>query len=149
GGTTGQQQAATNRQRIASEALAGGEIRIPSFTISEKLGDDLLGGEAAKIQQSIDTALKPASRDIAGARAEMKIAVAERRQAASANVVGLIEGSDPQLKNETIVFSGHFDHDGVGPNGILHGADDNGSGTVGVVVLARAFAKNDVKPRRS
>ena len=44
------------------------------------------------------------------------------------------------LKAETIVFSGHFDHDGIGPNGIFHGADDNGTGTVGVVELARAFA---------
>src|SRR5262249_24913884 len=65
------------------------------------------------------------------------------------NVAGLVEGSDPALKAETIVFSGHYDHDGVGPAGILHGADDNGSGTVGVVELARAFAMNPVKPKRS
>ncbi len=65
------------------------------------------------------------------------------------NVVGLIEGTDPTLKAETIVFSAHFDHDGTGPDGIYHGADDNGSGTVGVVALAHAFATNPVKPRRS
>src|SRR5262249_48322806 len=60
-----------------------------------------------------------------------------------------LEGSDPTLKSETIVFSGHYDHDGVGPQGIYHGADDNGSGTVGVVNLAHAFARNPVKPKRS
>jgi len=68
----------------------------------------------------------------------------------SYNVAGVIEGSDPTLAAETIVFSGHYDHDGPAPNGgIFHGADDNGSGTVGVVALARAFAKNPIKPRRS
>ncbi len=61
----------------------------------------------------------------------------------------MIEGSDPTLKAETVMFSAHFDHDGVGPAGILHGADDNGSGTVGVVALAHAFAANPVKPKRS
>jgi Zn-dependent M28 family amino/carboxypeptidase len=80
---------------------------------------------------------------------ELRAVVSERKRANSYNVAGLIEGSDPVLKNETIVFSGHFDHDGTGPLGVLHGADDNGSGTVGVVELARAFAANPIKPRRS
>ena len=75
--------------------------------------------------------------------------MSERRRANSYNVAGLLEGSDPTLQAETVVFSGHFDHDGIGPLGILHGADDNGSGTVGVVELARAFALNPVKPKRS
>ena len=82
-------------------------------------------------------------------RVELHPVVAERRRVNSYNVAGLLEGSDPTLKAETIVYSGHFDHDGVGPLGILHGADDNGSGTVGVVELARAFAMNPIKPRRS
>ncbi len=62
----------------------------------------------------------------------------------------MVEGSDPQLKNETILFSAHHDHDGLAVTGaIYHGADDNGSGTVGVVALAHAFAANPVKPKRS
>jgi Zn-dependent M28 family amino/carboxypeptidase len=61
-----------------------------------------------------------------------------------------VEGSDPQLKAETILVSGHHDHDGMRIDGeIYRGADDNGSGTVGVVSLARAWAKNPVKPKRS
>src|SRR6185369_14331336 len=44
----------------------------------------------------------------------------------------------------------HYDHDGPAPDGTFYqGADDDGSGTVGVVELARAFARNDIKPRRS
>ena len=65
------------------------------------------------------------------------------------NVGGLLEGSDPALKSETIIISGHHDHDGMSDGEIWHGADDNGSGTVGVVTLARAFAHNPAKPRRS
>jgi Zn-dependent M28 family amino/carboxypeptidase len=70
------------------------------------------------------------------------------------NVAGLLPGVDPALAAETIIISAHHDHDGAarGTGGnpeIWHGADDNGSGTVGVVELARAFAANPVKPKRS
>ena len=87
--------------------------------------------------------------EVPDTRAELRPVLSDRRRANSYNVVGLLEGSDPTLRAETVIFSGHFDHDGSGPLGILHGADDNGSGTAGVVELARAFALNRVKPKRS
>lgn len=77
------------------------------------------------------------------------------------NVVGILEGSDPQLKNEYVVYSAHMDHVGVaGPNGsggcravgadsICNGADDDGSGTVGVIEAAEAFAALNPRPKRS
>jgi len=69
------------------------------------------------------------------------------------NSVGILEGSDPVLKHEYIVFSGHMDHVGVGTavNGdsIYNGADDDASGTIAVVELAEAFAKLDPRPKRS
>ena len=46
------------------------------------------------------------------------------------NVVGLLEGSDPHLKDEVIVVSGHYDHVGVVGSRIYRGADDNASGTI-------------------
>jgi hypothetical protein len=137
------------RARIPSQALADTEIRIPSYTISDQIANDLLGGQAHEIQRAIDTTLKPQSRPLAGFTAELKIVNSERRRITTENVLGLIEGSDPALSAETIVFSAHYDHDGLAPNGIYHGADDNGSGTVGVIELARAFAQNPVKPRRT
>jgi Zn-dependent M28 family amino/carboxypeptidase len=79
----------------------------------------------------------------------MRIVIAEQRRGTSYNVLGLVEGSDPALKSETIVFSAHYDHDGAWDGNIFHGADDNGSGTVGVVELARAFAASPQKPKRS
>jgi Predicted aminopeptidases len=75
--------------------------------------------------------------------------IAERRRALTANVIGMLEGSDPELKKETIVFTAHYDHDGASDTAIFHGADDNGSGTVGVVELARAFAAAPSRPKRT
>ncbi|MCX6134160.1 MAG: M28 family peptidase [Ignavibacteriales bacterium] len=66
------------------------------------------------------------------------------------NVVGFMEGSDPKLKDEVVAFTGHYDHLGVTPDGVVYpGADDDGSGTVTVLELAEAFTSNPVKPKRS
>jgi len=70
------------------------------------------------------------------------------------NSVGILEGSDPDLKNEYIVYSGHMDHVGVGrPNeagdSIRNGADDDASGTIAVVELAEAFSMLAERPKRS
>jgi len=66
------------------------------------------------------------------------------------NVVAYLEGSDPQLKHEVVAFGAHYDHLGMNGNGdIYNGADDDGSGTVGILEIARAFAHNPVRPKRS
>jgi Zn-dependent M28 family amino/carboxypeptidase len=71
----------------------------------------------------------------------------------SRNVVGKLEGSDPNLKNEYVIFTSHWDHFGIGPevNGskIYHGAVDNASGVGGLIEIARAFTKLAEPPRRS
>lgn len=57
------------------------------------------------------------------------------------NVVGLLEGSDPNLKNEFVSVGAHYDHVGIGRDGqIYNGADDNGSGTVAILESARQAA---------
>ena len=53
------------------------------------------------------------------------------------NLVGIIEGSDPVLKNEYIVVGGHYDHLGVKDGEVYNGADDNASGTASVTEVAR------------
>ncbi len=70
------------------------------------------------------------------------------------NTVGILEGSDPELKNEYVLFSAHMDHIGVrAPNeagdSINNGADDDGSGTISVVEVAEAFSMLAQKPARS
>jgi len=71
----------------------------------------------------------------------------------SRNVVGKLEGSDPRLKDEYILYTSHWDHFGIGPeiNGdkIYHGAVDNATGIGGLIELARAFARLPSPPKRS
>ncbi|WP_296597502.1 M28 family metallopeptidase [Phenylobacterium sp.] len=71
----------------------------------------------------------------------------------SANVAGLIEGSDPKLRNEVVVLSAHLDHIGVTPpvkgDGINNGALDNASGIATTLEVARAFQTSGKAPRRS
>jgi hypothetical protein len=66
------------------------------------------------------------------------------------NVLGILEGSDPKLKDEFVAFTAHFDHLGITGDGIVYpGADDDGSGTVTVLELAQAFSANPAKSKRS
>ena len=71
------------------------------------------------------------------------------------NVIGWIEGSDPQLKHEYVVFSAHFDHIGVSQiaasdgDSVYNGADDNASGTAALLEIAEAFASLRTPPARS
>jgi aminopeptidase YwaD len=75
------------------------------------------------------------------------------------NVAGMLEGSDPVLKNEIIIIGAHYDHLGRGGEGsgslaprggeIHHGADDNASGTAGVLELARLFSAQKQRPKRT
>ncbi len=71
----------------------------------------------------------------------------------SRNVVGKLEGSDPKLRDEYVIYTAHWDHLGIGPevNGdkIYHGAVDNASGVAGLIELADAFAHLQPPPRRS
>ena len=82
-----------------------------------------------------------------------------RKNAPAANVVGVLEGSDAKLKSEVIVVGAHYDHLGRGGEGsgslagregeIHHGADDNASGTAGLLELARLFAGERERMRRT
>jgi len=129
------------------------EESIPVFNVTAKVADELLaatGKKPSDLQSQIDSKLIPASSALGDSEAELHIVSALRKRQVSYNVVGMVEGSDPRLAAETILFSAHYDHDGMAINGaIYHGADDNGSGTVGIVTLAHAFAMNPVKPKRS
>lgn len=78
----------------------------------------------------------------------------ESRPVTAPNVIAILDGSDPELKDEYVVFSGHMDHVGVGTpdeNGdsIFNGADDDASGTVAVMEVAKAMAALETAPKRS
>jgi Zn-dependent M28 family amino/carboxypeptidase len=67
----------------------------------------------------------------------------------SQNVLAKIEGSDPALRDQYIVYTAHWDHMGRSSAGIFHGAVDNAIGTAGLIELARAFTKLPAPPKRS
>lgn len=74
----------------------------------------------------------------------------KKAKGSSSNVVGLLEGSDPKLKTEALVYSAHYDAFGVGAeNRIYHGAADNGLGVGEMLAAAEAFSQAPSRPRRS
>jgi Zn-dependent M28 family amino/carboxypeptidase len=72
---------------------------------------------------------------------------------AERNVIGIIEGTDPSLKDQYIVLSAHFDHIGIRhglkPDSINNGADDNAAGTCTVIGIAKTLSLSKMKPGRS
>ena len=83
-------------------------------------------------------------------RAELRDSVLESLTAP--NTVGILEGTDPVLRKEYLVFSAHMDHIGITPGGadsVNNGADDDASGTAGVIELAEAFSRPGGRPKRS
>ena len=92
----------------------------------------------------------------AGQTATLRTSGRPRMPAPSANVAGIIEGTDPRLKDEYVVLSAHFDHIGVGKQGgspyqpadsIFNGARDNAFGTVSIMMAAKALMQE--RPKRS
>jgi hypothetical protein len=120
--------------------------RIPVILISEAIGRRLVPG-LRDIQRRIDESLQPQFLDL-GKRAVLNINV-ERVPFATQNVVGLIEGRDPRLRREFVIVGAHYDHDGEHDGQIWPGADDNASGTAGLIELAEAFGNGYTAPSRS
>jgi hypothetical protein len=86
-----------------------------------------------------------------GATLSIHLAPLEKRTTPVVNVVGLLEGSDPDLAPEHVIVSAHYDHVGTGGSGedtIFNGANDNASGTAGVIEAAALLAAGE-RPRRS
>ena len=116
-----------------------------------------LGGDLDAAQHATTFGAKR----LGGARLRVQARIETIEQNRAPNVVGILEGSDPRLKNEYVVVSAHMDHVGVaGPRGsggcraqgadsICNGADDDASGTVAVIELAEAYVRLNPRPKRS
>ena len=135
--------------------LEGGKsMEIPGNIIlaNSETADAILmesGKSLKEIQQQINDSGKPNSFELKNVTAEIQL-VKKIDPVVGENIIAVVEGSDPVLKNECIVLSAHYDHVGVTRNGeINNGADDNGSGTVALLEIAEAFSKMKKKPRRS
>jgi hypothetical protein len=116
------------------------------------------GKTMADVQKAIDDGRKPQSFELKDSTIRMVADVQPVRKTVR-NVIASVAGSDPQLKNEWVVIGAHYDHLGLGDarhemyasdvGQIHHGADDNASGTSGVLELARLFQNNRQTLKRS
>ena len=105
----------------------GGGMPFQLSFITRYAAEQLLkptGYNLSQMQERIKAEGKPVSQEINGIKATVKTAVGQKDFSAS-NVIGVIEGSDPVLKNECIVYSAHYDHVGLNSRGdAFNGADD-------------------------
>ena len=120
------------------------------FVLS-KAADKILGGSGKydKYLSEIAKKKKPNSFLMESVKSKINVLRSEEPIEAK-NVIGIVEGSHPELKNEYVIFVAHYDHLGIGNDGdIYNGADDNGSGTVTLMELAEAFSSLEKKSKRS
>ncbi len=118
------------------------------ITVSERVAHEILKGsgiDIKKYEKEAAEKLKSGAKEIKGKSAFIKTNV-KTKVVRGRNVLGMIEGENP---NEVIVVGGHYDHVGINEGFIWNGADDNGSGTIGVMTIAKAFAESGVKPKRT
>ncbi len=124
---------------------------IPAINISRETANKILEGigkDIEALKKTIEETKQPQSAPLTGVSFTMDVEV-ETKLVHSANVLAFMEGSDSELKDEAIVIGAHLDHLGQRGDYIFNGADDNGSGSVGVLEVAEAFVKSPVKPKRS
>jgi hypothetical protein len=130
----------------------GGGGDVPSLVLSVDASAKLLAElgittEATAAFVAGDGERPEAKADVAGSLA---FAVKRDEQATACNVVAVLRGSDPVLAKDAIVYSAHMDHVGTRIDGeVFNGADDNASGSAGLMAIATAYAKAATKPRRS
>jgi len=120
--------------------------------IHRQVADQLLavtGKNLRDLQLEIDRNLAPQSFLMEGTSVKIELHM-ENKNLEVYNVFGMIEGSDPVLKDEVVIYMAHYDHMGTdGAGGVFNGADDNASGTVALIEIAEAFMTEKKSPRRS
>lgn len=129
------------------------KLQIPVVEISPALAQVLLGDrKLAAVAKDAEAASGGyAGIALGGHELEVETDVAHEI-VVGRNVVAMIEGTDPKLKDEAVIVSAHYDHNGAADGQIFNGADDNGSGTVALMEIAEAFslaAAERKKPRRT
>jgi hypothetical protein len=133
---------------------------VPAITAGIELTNAIFQNEKLSAVQVFEGATSNAKLESFDMAAEKKLSLhiaVNSLQNHAENVIGIIEGSDPVLKNEYVVYSAHLDHLGLAApdaNGdtVYNGADDDGSGCVALMAMARAAAEGvakGMKPKRS
>jgi len=139
---------------------AGRPVPVPTITAGVALTNALFQGEKLSGAQVFEGAAAGAKLDSFALNSEktltLQVAVT-RTPGSTENVIAMIEGRDPVLKQEYVVISAHLDHVGLsvaspGGDTVNNGADDDGSGSAALMAVARAFAQGaakGIRPKRS
>jgi hypothetical protein len=127
------------------------QVRIPAAQISPSLAEAITGKSVEDLGRLAEApgGMKPMP--LASAEIEIITAV-NRHVVPDRNVLAIVDGGDPKLKDEWVIVCAHYDHDGADGSRIFNGADDNGSGTVALLEIAEAYAlaaRDGRRPRRS
>lgn len=127
---------------------------IEGFTpaiISEKVADQILAEKnlkSADLRRDLQGTKRPISFPLS-AKIHFRVQSRHFPEGIGYNVVGYVEGSDPELRKECLVYGGHFDHCGQHMGLLFPGANDNASGSAVVMEAAEAFSKLKRQPKRS
>ena len=143
---------ARSKMSLKNDASTAGED-FAAIVLHPDAGELLFAGAERSFSDIKKTALEGTIQPFQmNKKIQMKLIV-ENRQIEDNNVAGFLEGSDPELKSEVIVFTAHYDHVGIGTpvkgDSIYNGAADNASGTSGLMELAEAFSLLPQRPKRS
>lgn len=145
------------RGTLTVDAFAGDSRALPSVTLAASGVGTLFTGQQIGAQEAFQRALRrePAA-PFALTDVTVRLAIPTTEEALTTNnVVAVLEGSDPTLAAEYVALGAHYDHLGTAPrpdaagDAIYNGADDDGSGTVGLLAIAEAFTTARPRPKRS
>lgn len=125
------------------DTSAHAEAGMPAIVISDSTLRTILAGEMHEYDDisTLHDSMKPIPGFALKKSVHVRFLPLQEVPAPARNVVGLIEGSDPLLKEQYVALGAHYDHVGIVGGKIYNGADDDGSGTVTVLEVARAFAR--------
>jgi Zn-dependent M28 family amino/carboxypeptidase len=137
---------------------SSGDAGLPVIAMSRQAADRLLRPSEtslSQLEQAAKAKTEGTNKILTGEVALTTDVV--RKEVQAYNVIGVLDGSDRVLKNETIILGAHYDHLGLGGEGSLaqrqgevhHGADDNASGTAGLLELARLLTSQRPRPKRT
>ncbi|MDX6695478.1 MAG: hypothetical protein QOF02_3081 [Blastocatellia bacterium] len=122
----------------------------PFLMVSNQTAEKLFAASGVTLAQALVEAEKDNFKPINLKQTAKIVVRIKKGKGTGSNVVGLLEGSDPKLKSEAVVFTAHYDAFGVAAdNRIYHGAADNALGVAEMLAVAEALTKATARPRRS
>jgi len=139
-----------SRRQLAPASESGANLPVPPILVASRSGAEKLFAKSSvalkdALAQAENNSFKPFRlNQTAKITAKYKTT-----KGAASNVVGYIEGSDPKLKEEAVLFTAHYDAYGTENGKVYYGAADNALGTAEMLAVAEAFSKSPSKPKRS